>query len=601
MTRTASSGTSRLGRGFSARLAGGLFSVGAAVLIGVLSAPFNTFAADDPITTAIQAEIDRTMAKLQLPDSPKPYFISVSLDSDTTTYVGASLGSLVASSDRRSAHIMVEVRVGDYKLDDSNFLGKQMWGGSSRLDMLPSTPIDGNPEVLRRALWWSLDQAYKGAVESFKRKKAVLENKSTPPVADDYARTPKMSYSAEETPQQLPQIDELQKQARQLSSILTTNKTLRDGTVDITAGTGERWFLNSEGARIHQVVNFASLVATATAQADDGVMVGDAIEFTTRSFDKLPAPEQLKTQIADLGKRVEEMRAAPLLEDFAGPVLFEDMAAAELCSRILPEAFASRRQPIVEDEQMARWMQGNEKESLRRKIGRRVMATGFNVTDNPTLRDFNGKQLVGHLPVDLEGVKPETVALVKNGILKTLLTTRTPDKKLPVSNGHATAYDYGMSGSTVQAGITSLLIQYENGLDEKALYARLIQAIKDQEVECGLLVRRLPQRDLHLGGSGRSSGGPNDEKVIEEPLYALRVDPEGAGKLVRVVALKGMNLAAFKDVLAAGKTLYVCNSWGEGGMTSIVCPSILFEEAVAVKPERNVSKPPVLPSPLQSK
>jgi hypothetical protein len=81
----------------------------------------------------------------------------------------------------------------------------------------------------------------------------------------------------------------------------------------------------------------------------------------------------------------------------------------------------------------------------------------------------------------------------------------------------------------------------------------------------------------------------------------MRVEPDGSEQLVRVVALKGMSMAAFKDVLAAGKTLYVCNSWGDGGMTSIICPSILFEEGVAVKPERNVAKPPLLPSPLLGK
>lgn len=567
-----------------------------AVVVFGFSAP----AAPDPVMNAIRAEITRTMAQLQLPESPKPYFVSCSLTRNRFVNASASFGALISAEEGTMAHLSVTVRVGDYRLDNSNFMPKQMWGGWSRMDWAGSTPIDSDPEVLRRAIWWTIDQAYKMAVENLKRKRAVLENRSTPPVADDWAKAPAFTWVSPVQPQVLPATNRLAAQVRDLSSRLRQWRQLQTGAVQASAYIQECWQVNSEGLQTFDVINEAAVSATATAQADDGVKVGDQAQFVARQYDQLPAFTNLATEVEALGRRVESMRTAPSLDDFAGPVLFEGQAAAELCARILPEAFSSRRQPVAEDEQADRWFFGEKtKDSLRHKIGRRVMTTAFNVTDDPTLEAFDGIPLVGYLLLDLEGVRPEKVNLVKGGILKTLLTTRTPDKKLPVSNGHAVSYAYAMEGPVVKAGITSLIIRYDNGLDEKALRDRLIQAARDQEVECGLLVRRIPPSSLRLGGPQEPRSDRQDEEfVIKEPLYVYCVYPDGREKLVRVVSLKGVDFPAFKDILAAGKKMVVYNFSGRDGAQSIVTPALLFEEGIVAAPERDVTKPPLLPSPL---
>lgn len=553
-------------------------------------------AAPDPVLNALQTEIARTMTQLQLPGSPKPYFVSCALTRDRFVHATASFGALTSADEHTLVHLSVVVRVGDYRLDNSNFLPRQMWGGWSRMDWA-SPPIDGDPEVLRRVIWWTVDQAYKLAVENLKRKRAVLENQSTPPVADDLARAPAFTWVSKAQPQALPAADRLGMQVCDLSRRLRLFRQLQTGTVQANAVVQERWYVNSEGLQAYAVDNNASVSAAATAQADDGVMVGDQVQLVARQFDQLPPFTNQTTQVEEMGRRVEVLRQAPLLDDFAGPVLFEGQAAAELCARILPEAFSSRRQPVAEDERASSFIGAKGKDSLRRKIGRRVMTLNFNVTDDPTLEAFDGIPLVGHLLLDLEGVRPEKVDLVKRGILKTLLTTRTPDKKLPLSNGHAVSYAYDMGTPAVQAGITSLILRYDEGLDDKALRDHLLQAVKDQEVECGLLVRRIPPPGLDLNGPQSKSS--DEETVIKEPLYAFCVYPDGREKLVRVVALKGVDFPAFKDVLSAGKSLYVYNFNDRAdGAQSIVTPSLLFEEGIVAAPERDVIKPPLLPSPL---
>jgi len=357
--------------------------------------------------------------------------------------------------------------------------------------------------------------------------------------------------------------------------------------------------VNSEGLRAYELQNDATVALSATAQADDGVAVGDQAQFVARSYAQLPPLTNQLAEVNALGQRVDAMRTAPPLDDFAGPILFEGQAAAELCARLLPESLVSRRQPLVEDEAASRWMSGNSaKESLRRKIGRRVMASAFQVIDDPTVEAFEGTPLMGYARLDLEGVRPERVELVKDGILKTLLTTRTPDKKLPVSNGHAVSYTYAMGAAMPKAGVTSLIVRYTHGLDPAALRARLVQAVKDQEVECGLRVCRLPPEGLSLNGTSARSESDDEDPVIREPLYVFCVYADGREKLARVVSLKGLSFAAFKDVLAAGNNPFVYNFQGRDGAQTVVAPSLLFEEGIVVAPERNVAKPPLLASPL---
>src|SRR5579863_8143319 len=82
-------------------------------------------AADDVVMRAMRDEMARSMKKLQLENLQKPYFIAYrAMESDGCT-VEASFGALTVSScEPRTAgtrRIGIEVRVGDYARDNTNF------------------------------------------------------------------------------------------------------------------------------------------------------------------------------------------------------------------------------------------------------------------------------------------------------------------------------------------------------------------------------------------------------------------------------------------------------------------------------------------------
>ncbi len=114
----------------------------------------------DKTLAALHDELERSRTRLMLPGQEKPYYIQYRLlDLDQRTVV-AQFGALVASTTTRNRFMSVDVRVGDYKLDNSNFISGQGFrgflGGSTG-----SVGIDRDYDSLRQDLWLATDQAYK--------------------------------------------------------------------------------------------------------------------------------------------------------------------------------------------------------------------------------------------------------------------------------------------------------------------------------------------------------------------------------------------------------------------------------------------------------
>jgi hypothetical protein len=85
-----------------------------------------------PLLQAMRDEVNRSV-KLNLPNLEAPYFVQYLLDQSDSFTVSASLGALLARSRDHFRVPEVEVRVGDYKFDNTNFAGGG--GGGSRYDL----------------------------------------------------------------------------------------------------------------------------------------------------------------------------------------------------------------------------------------------------------------------------------------------------------------------------------------------------------------------------------------------------------------------------------------------------------------------------------
>lgn len=86
----------------------------------------------DPVLTAMKDELRRSMATLKQQPVP-PYFLSYQLTDNRAVQIGSAFGTLTRSDDNRTRTLDIDLRVGDYALDNTH----AMRGGS------PFGPIDG--------------------------------------------------------------------------------------------------------------------------------------------------------------------------------------------------------------------------------------------------------------------------------------------------------------------------------------------------------------------------------------------------------------------------------------------------------------------------
>ena len=150
-------------------------TLGLAAALGVLSMPALAQGPrvqpgdSDKTLLAMRDELERSRERLHIPGLERPYYLEYRLlDLDVRT-VSAAFGAVLSSSTSRNRLMSVAVRVGDYKLDSSNFITDEAFRGF--IGSTGQVGIDRDYESLRQDLWLATDQAYKEALDALSRKR----------------------------------------------------------------------------------------------------------------------------------------------------------------------------------------------------------------------------------------------------------------------------------------------------------------------------------------------------------------------------------------------------------------------------------------------
>ena len=85
----------------------------------------------------------------------------------------------------------------------------------------------------------------------------------------------------------------------------------------------------------------------------------------------------------------------------------------------------------------------------------RVLPVFLSVEDDPTLKTFAGKTLIGSYDADDEGVRAAKVPVVEDGLLVNYLLGREPIRDFPESNGHGRA----APGQSASPNIGNLIVE----------------------------------------------------------------------------------------------------------------------------------------------
>jgi len=568
------------------------------------------------ITRAMRDELARSMEKLRLPQLDKPYFIAYRIHEARGLEASATCGSLLSSSDddSRIRALTVEVRVGDYAFDNSNFLSPPSFSlGTIHPQFgFNELPIDDNYLEIRRQVWLATDGSYKQAVEQLAAKKAALQNKTRAEDLPDFSKENPTQIMDIEPAVQMKRSD-AEMRVRKLSKLLGAKPGLNSSMVSLSVSNGRSLYLNSEGTFYEKSHPLVTLTAASSTQAADGMKLGDSVTFYSDSRDRLPPDDRVAALIEEMGGRLKSLRDAPVLARYNGPVLFEGRAAAEIFAEEFAGGLAGQRKPVSgmgEMEAIFERFPQFAGSSFVGKIGARVLPDFLSVVDNPTLSVYGQEPLFGGYKVDDDGVLAHETRLVEGGILKTLLTARTPVEGVTHSTGN------GRRGGPIPS---NLIVEAREGLSETELKSRLVEMMKRSNLDYGIVVRKIGggtgagMEEQALAMFSGMTGQPGAGKAV---LLAYKVYPDGREEMIRGAHLSGLTAESFKGIVAASKSAIVFSSphtpqfnfsssfflsFGAAQslpMVSYIVPSLLFEDLSLTKPAQETPKPPFSDPPL---
>ena len=512
------------------------------------------------------AELDRSASQLQLPGFQKPFFIQYRIEDIDDFETKASFGATEGSGRNHARIARVTVLIGDYKTDSSRGLGD----GAVEL-----AALDNDPIALRSALWMATDQAYKNALAAYAQKQAELKQVQTPPQADDFSHEKPVVSLAD--PATLP-LDAAAESAwttriahasglyRSDPSVHSLEPDIQYSSASFHARVVTTRLVNSEGAIVRK--SEASYVESFAvgAQAADGMRLDRSRASNAATLADLePAAVFEKNAVAQIAS-LADLRNAPVVEDeYHGPVLLSADAATDTLRRILAAGVVATRPRL-----------GTEARTngpFASSLHLRVLPDFLSAVDDPSIKTFDGKHLLGAYSIDDDGVPAQPVQLITDGRLENYLIGRQPIRDFPASNGHARASLSGPAHPTI--GV--LKITAKDGLSDAGLQQKLLALAKDAGLPNAYYVETL--------------GGPYSPRLL------YRITPDGKRQLVRGARLADLDTRALRSsVEAAGKDLWLGNFAGDVPET-VLAPALLLDDVTIRRANEKNDKLPFYPAP----
>ena len=542
----------------------------------------------DVVLRALVDELERGKVGLKLEDLQRPYFIEYALMDTASASATAKLGAVTSSNENRSRRLRSSIRVGSYEQDNTNFQGD--YGGFSRRGRSGGgfgarIPIEDDYNAIRQGIWWATDREYKSVIENYERKLAFMKTKVIEDKPNDFSRAEPVVHFEKHLDASI-DLSRLERMAVAFSKIFREYAAVQSSSVSISGDGGNRYLVNTEGARLRTSGRHYTVSINATVQTNDGMKLSDSITVYARELGELPSLRELSERCHKMVKRLIEVKSVPTLEAYTGPVLFDAEAAAAIFSQRFAREFAGGQRPVGSQ---------SDPDDFERKIGKRILPRFVNVVDDPTRELINGVPVAGHYLYDDQGMKVQPVTLVEDGRLQALVMSRNPSKAFDQSTGH------GRGTGSPSSTIGCLIVSGTDPADDEALKEELMEAVADEDLEYGIRVAAVGYvgagRGRYRGyySSFGSLGGRGGGTV---PLAMYKVYPDGREELVRGAEIARIDLKAFKRVLAVGDRPHVLNTGSGSRGRTVVAPAMLFEDLDLAKIDRDFDQPPILATPL---
>ncbi|MBZ5527930.1 MAG: peptidase U62 [Acidobacteriia bacterium] len=515
-------------------------------------------AAGDPILSVLLIELERSKAQLKMEGVPAPYYIEYRVHEIEAYNADAAFGAVREERHSRGRVLRAVVRVGDYKQD--SYFGQ----GAGETEYLP---LDNDPIALRRQIWLATDEAYKNATEALTQKQAYMKQFAADPApVDDFARaTPvdtvgELAHLRADEPAWKSLLVEATDLYRQYPAVQSLSASLRFMTIN-------EYFVNSEGSVTRGGRASYSLVLNAITQAADGMRLFRNPDWNVARIEEMPARAALLGEIRKALDSLVALREAPIAEEeYRGPVLFSADAANDIFASLIGNNVLGHKPQPGRPNRTTGLFATSFKS--------RVLPAFLTIVDDPSVKQFQGKSLLGSYDVDSEGVRAQAVVAVDKGTLTSYLVGRQPIRDFPASNGHGRS----APGGFPQPSIGSLFIRTTEPKPAAEMRQQMLGMLREQQKPYGYRVETL--------------GAGNSPRLLYR-IYAK----DGHEELVRGAVFSELDVRTLRNnLIAAGDDPLVSNRPG-GTPTTVVSPSILLDELEIKRADTSKDKLPEYPAP----
>jgi len=240
-------------------------------VLAVAAAAAGEAEAPSPVLAAMKGELTRSLAVLKKQSVP-PYFLAYEITEARRIFTRASFGALSISDDSVRRQLDIDLRVGDYTLDNTRTIRGDARFGRRRRDFI-SVPVEDDGDALANVLWYQTDRVYKQAVENLTKVRTDVQVKvETEDRSADFSHE-----SSERHIGRIVEVDvdraKWEKTVRAYTAPFADHGDIYQARADLIAEVTTRWFVNSEGSEIRTSQLRYRLFISAFSKADDGMDV----------------------------------------------------------------------------------------------------------------------------------------------------------------------------------------------------------------------------------------------------------------------------------------------------------------------------------------
>ena len=436
-------------------------------------------AAEKPaVLTALSTELARSMEVLgELPEPP--YFLSYEVTEQDAAAASASFGTLTYSYQRRNRFLDVDLRVGDYELDNTRPIRSAQRRARRSYTRIP---VEDDVDAIKSVVWNQTDISYKQALQQLTKVRTDVEVKVD---AEDQSA----DFSREEAQRNAAQpaaltadLADWEAKVRRYTAPFAAYGDIYRANAGLSATAETRWFVNSEGAEIQTSETRYRLSIRAQTKADDGMTLPRYESFSAFSIDGLPDDDSVLATVDRMIADLRALRDAPVVDPYTGPAILSGRASGVFFHEILGHRVEGHRQKRVDDGQ-----------TFKKKIDEQILPAGFTVSFDPTRRAIVDTDLVGSYEYDNQGVRAQRVDVVQDGVFKRFLMSRTPIEGFSNSNGHGRK----QTGYQPVSRQSNLIVEVAEPLTREALKEALDGHAEGAGQAVRLAVRRHPGRRYH--------------------------------------------------------------------------------------------------------